>query len=140
MKQEWFEIKDLENFINATRRLVFQHFGQKENEINIDDLLSKIDPKDQTEMDTVLSYQESLSIAEPFIRKQISKYDKNKVRYLLSEDNYMLMIESLNDRLVSNILNSLVNKGLIETAYDEKCNDFVFWINNKIIGEDNNNE
>lgn len=40
----------------------------------------------------------------------------------------MLIITALNDRLVSNILNSLVNKGLIETAYDDSRNDFVFWV------------
>jgi hypothetical protein len=30
--------------------------------------------------------------------------------------------------MISNILNSLVNKGMIETAFDNKSNDFVFWI------------
>jgi len=34
----------------------------------------------------------------------------------------------MNGRLVSNMLTSLVSKGLIESAYDEQINDFVFWI------------
>ncbi|NBT08684.1 MAG: hypothetical protein EBS98_07780, partial [Chitinophagia bacterium] len=40
------------------------------------------------------------------------------------------ILEELNSRLVSNILNSLVNKGLIESAYDSDTNDFVFWVKN----------
>ena len=28
----------------------------------------------------------------------------------------------------SKILNGLVNKGLVETAYDSESNDFIFWV------------
>jgi hypothetical protein len=40
----------------------------------------------------------------------------------------MEMIESFNSRMISNMLNHLVNRGLLETAYDADSNDFVFWI------------
>jgi hypothetical protein len=30
--------------------------------------------------------------------------------------------------MVSNMLNNLVNKGMIETGYDDETNDFIFWI------------
>jgi hypothetical protein len=30
--------------------------------------------------------------------------------------------------MVSNLLNNLVNKGVIETGFDSDSNDFVFWI------------
>jgi hypothetical protein len=33
--------------------------------------------------------------------------------------------------MVSNILNSLVNKGLVETAYDAEANDFIFWVSDE---------
>jgi hypothetical protein len=33
--------------------------------------------------------------------------------------------------MISNLLNTLVNKGLVETAFDEKSNDFVFWVKNE---------
>ena len=33
--------------------------------------------------------------------------------------------------MTSNILNGLVNKGIVETAYDDETNDFVFWIKNE---------
>jgi hypothetical protein len=41
------------------------------------------------------------------------------------------MLESFNDRMVSNILNKLVNDGYLESAFDEKSNDFIFWVVDK---------
>jgi hypothetical protein len=41
------------------------------------------------------------------------------------------IIHKLNDRMVSNIINILTQKGLIETAFDNEANDFVFWINDE---------
>ena len=32
--------------------------------------------------------------------------------------------------MISNMLNTLVNKGLLETAYDNESNDFIFWVKN----------
>lgn len=141
MNEEWFIIKNLEDFINASRRLVFQNFGsQSEDNFDIENILTNINPEDDKEMDSVLSYKESLSIVEIFIKKQKKKTDHTKTRYLLNEESYLKIIEALNDRMVSNILNNLVNKGLIETAYDEKTNDFIFWVNDKNIGDDKTNE
>ena len=131
MNKEWFIIKDLKEFVNSSRRLVFQSFGKdstKENEIdNMLDDIANMSIEDESEMNTVLSYDEALTIVQPFLRKQFNKKTKEN-RYLISESLYLDIINALNDRMVSNILNSLVNKGLIETAYDDKCNDFIFWI------------
>jgi hypothetical protein len=30
--------------------------------------------------------------------------------------------------MTSNLLNGLVNRGLVETAYDDEAEDFVFWV------------
>jgi hypothetical protein len=30
--------------------------------------------------------------------------------------------------MISNILNSLVNKGVLDSAYDSDQNDFIFWV------------
>ena len=30
--------------------------------------------------------------------------------------------------MVSNILNQLVQKGLVESAFDTESNDFIFWV------------
>ena len=131
MKNDWFVIKDLEEFINASRRLVFQSFGHKtDDQFEIENMITDMSEQDQTELDTVLSYDESYSLAEPMLKKQTNKKTK-ETRYVLTEDLYMSIITALNDRLVSNILNSLVNKGLVETGYDDESNDFVFWIKNE---------
>jgi len=138
MKDNWFVIKNLTDFINASRRLVFQSFGQKtDDQFEIENMITNISEQEQAELDKILSFEEAQSIIKPFLKKQTNKKNKEQ-RLILNEDTYMSIIEALNDRLVSNILNGLVNKGLIETAYDEESNDFVFWINDKKIGEDNN--
>ena len=133
MNKEWFVVKNLKEFVDSSRRLVFQSFGQnltKEDENTIDnmiDYLGDMSIEDESEMNIVLSYDEALTIVQPFLREQFNKKTKEN-RFLVSESIYIDIITSLNDRMVSNILNSLVNKGLIETAYDDKCNDFIFWI------------
>lgn len=37
--------------------------------------------------------------------------------------------------MVSNILNTLVNKGVLDSGYDSEKNDFIFWVK-----EDANNQ
>lgn len=140
MNKEWFVIKNLKEFVNCSRCLVFQNFGKdstKENEIdNMLDDIANMSIEDESEMNTVLSYDESWTIVQPFLRKQFNKKTK-KNRYLISESLYLDIINALNDRMVSNILNSLVNKGLIETAYDTESNDFVFWCAKTLDKNDN---
>lgn len=140
MNKEWFVIKNLKEFVNSSRRLVFQNFGKdstKENEIdNMLDDIANMSIEDESEMNTVLSYDESWTIVQPFLRKQFNKKTKEN-RYLISESLYLDIINALNDRMVSNILNSLVNKGLIETAYDTESNDFVFWCAKTLDKNDN---
>lgn len=129
---DWFIIKDLSEFIDASRKIVFNNFGKStdvDNQNNIDNMIDDLTKEDQEELDKVLSLKEASSITKSFLKKQKNKRD-NSIRYLVNESSYFNIIEALNNRLVSNILNSLVNKGLIETSFDEKSNDFVFWVNN----------
>jgi hypothetical protein len=125
---EWFVVKNLDDFINATRALVFNNFGKHSNDEP--DLLSfSVHPDDIKEIDTILSFEESKLIINSIIKKQQNIKTK-KYRYMINDSLYMDVVSSLNDRMVSNILNSLVNKGLVESAYDNESNDFVFWIKN----------
>lgn len=143
MNKEWFVVKNLKEFVDSSRRLVFQNFGKdssKENEIdNMLDDMANMSIEDELEMNTVLSYDEALAIVQPFLRKQFNRKTKEN-RYVLNDNVYMSIITALNDRMISNLLNSLVNKGMIETGYDEKTNDFVFWINDKNIGDNKKDE
>jgi hypothetical protein len=131
---EWFIINDIDSLTNSVRALVFNNFGkstdtegQDEEDDLVNNLLFEVDPKDQKELDSVLSYSESLIIVKQHIKKQIHK-KTNKVRYIMNNDMFLTIIESLNDRMVSNLLNSLVNRGLVETAYDAEEDDFIFWV------------
>lgn len=123
---DWFIIKDLDGFINASRALVFNNFGKNQTQ-DIDPLALTIDNHNKDELDTVLSFDETKNIVINLLRKQTHKFSKD-TRYLINDNLYQKIIAAIGDRMTSNILNSLVNKGLVETAYDADTNDFVFWI------------
>jgi hypothetical protein len=78
------------------------------------------------ELNKVLTQQESMVIVKNLLKKQTNKHT-NQIRYVLDEEIFLKIVEALNTRLVSNLLSSLVSKGLIESAYDHEINDFVFW-------------
>ncbi len=129
MNNEWFVVKDLEELINSTRALVFNNFGKSADSSDVVDdiLVTTISKKDQEELNNILSYDESLIIVKGLLKTQYNK-KSNKTRHIMTEKIFLEIIESLNDRMTSNILNGLVNKGIVETAYDDETNDFVFWI------------
>lgn len=127
MEQDSFLIKDLDKFVYAARALIFNNFGKnEESPTDIDKMLDTITPDEQEEFDRVLSQDESLLIIKSLLKKKISK--SKKEYYVLSDSVFVKILDSLNDRMVSNMLNNLVNKGLVETAFDTETNDFVFWV------------
>lgn len=126
--QDWFIINDIDEFTDKTRAIVYNNFGSwSDNGSDIDKVIDNMDIKDRDELDKVLSHQESLSIIKQLIRKQTHKISKQS-RYILNDDLFITILENLNSRLVSNILNNLVQKGLVESAFDNESNDFVFWV------------
>lgn len=132
MSDEWYIIDNLDEFVLATRKILFNNFGKQDQAVStdIDDMLN-ISVSDQEEFDTILTQEESIIIAKTLLKKQ--SHNKTKqIRYLISDDMYLQLIENMNSRMISNILNSLVNKGLLETAFDIEANDFVFWIKDDI--------
>jgi hypothetical protein len=124
-----YEIKDIEEFTQSARRLVFAGFGKsvEETKDEFTNMLQQLSKEEEQEMDNVLSQKESILIVESFAEKQTNKKTKRQ-RFLVNEKIFTAILEALNSRLVSNILSNLVHKGLIESAYDEKLNDFVFWV------------
>lgn len=130
MNEAQYIIKNITEFVDKTRILIFNNFGKNSEDEGIDGLLDNLKPEDQEELDSILSHDESMVIVEGMVKKQKNK-KTNETRYLISDSLYYEIIQSLNDRMVSNLLNSLVNKGLVETAFDEKSNDFVFWVKNE---------
>lgn len=124
MNNQWYVINDFEEFVNASRALIFNTFGKNLDESDQDSIHNMIDCsklEDKEELDKSLSYDESAVIAK-------TVFTINEDKYLVNDDGFVRFLELLNDRLVSNILNNLANMGLVESAYDNDSNDFVFWI------------
>jgi hypothetical protein len=121
-KEEWYEIHDIDKFVESTRVLIYDAFGKKESEIKtLVTEVKDLETHEQLEIDSILSQQEGLLIVKSLARK------KNK-KYTINHAIYSMIIESFNQRLVDNLLSNLTNKGLIESAFDSETNDFIFWI------------
>lgn len=132
--KEWFVIKDLSQFIDTTRSLVFNSFGDKKNK-NWDELKLDVLDTEKEELDTILSHEECLTIANDILRKQTNKKTL-KQRYLVSDQSYYKFVDALNQRMIGNLLQGLVSKGLVETAFDSETNDFIFWVKDDKTQED----
>lgn len=128
---EMYDIIDLEKFIDATRTLVYSYFGKDNDKNNpnntVDNLLNSLTDDEVCEMNACLSLSESMVIAKKFIKTQKNKNTK-QIRQIISEEAYMQFVEELNSRLVSNLISKLASQGVLETAFDEEANDFVFWV------------
>jgi len=122
-------IDNLDNFTDSARRLVYNGFGKGsvEDPDEFTELVTQISPEEEKELDKVLSHDKALVIVKSMAKEQKHKYE-DKSRYIIDEKIFSEIIEAMNARLVSNILTSLANKGMIESAYDSDINDFVFWI------------
>lgn len=124
---DWYVIADLDRFVDATRAIVFNSFGRDQNDISDEVILDVVSEEDRDELDRLLSYDETMLIVKDFIKQQKHK-TTSATRHLVSDNSYSLLISALNQRMVGNILTGLVNRGLVESAFDSDANDFVFWV------------
>jgi DNA-binding HxlR family transcriptional regulator len=127
MSDQWFVITDLDDFTDKARAIVYNNFGIWNNPDNIDVLIDDVVENEKEEFEKVLSHQESIVIVKELVKRQKNKKTK-QIRYTLNDTIFAEIVHSLNDRMVSNIINGLVQKGLVETAFDDESNDFVFWV------------
>lgn len=139
INDDFYIISDFEGFINSTRALVFNNFGKPSDNDDLDEVLLTVLPEEQEELDRVLSHNEASLIAKELLRKQTNRKTK-EVRYLVSDSEYRSVIDAFHHRMVGNLLHGLVNKGLVESSYDEEVNDFVFWIKDDNTQEDQDTE
>jgi deoxyhypusine synthase len=124
-KEEWYIINDLEDFVETTRTVVYDLFGNNSPLYNTKKI-SDLKESELEELNNVLTQKESLSIAKTMIKEQYNKITQ-KVRYIISDKSFNLLIESLNRRMISNMLHGLAKRDLLEIAYDSEINDFIFW-------------
>jgi tRNA C32,U32 (ribose-2'-O)-methylase TrmJ len=139
---EWFAIVDLELFVDSTRVLVYELFGNQNKEKNEDIAKTNTEYKkltkiEQEEINECLTHQESLLISKDFITTKINKKLKKK-KYAISEKSYLAFLESLNARLVSNMLSKMVKQDLLDSAFDEESNEFIFWLKEENDEKDKN--
>lgn len=126
-ESEWFVIKDIVEFTEQARAIVYNNFGTWDNDVNETIIMDQVKESEQEELNKVLSHNESLTIVKQIAKKQTNK-KTHKTRYVLNDKLFANIIHDLNARLVSNILNGLVQRGLVESAFDAESNDFVFWV------------
>ena len=127
---QWFFINDFDDFVDHSRSLVFKFFGEVKKETEDNYLMMSISQMSQQEleeMDETLTHDESAIIIMNHARKQINKKTK-EVRYCLTDKLLQSIIDDMNSRMIRTILNSLVNKGVLDSAYDSDQNDFIFWV------------
>ena len=124
---QWFVIPDLSEFTDKARAIVYNNFGVWEDKSDIDVIIDDVVENQKEDFDKVLSHQESLAIVKENIKKERNKITK-EIRYVLNDQMFAEIVRKLNDRMVSNIINGLVQKGLVESAFDSEANDFVFWV------------
>jgi uncharacterized FlgJ-related protein len=124
---QWFIIPNVSEFTDKARAIVYNNFGVWQNKSDIDIIIDDVVENQKEEFDKILSHQESLVIVKENIKKERNKITK-ETRYILNDEMFAEIVHKLNDRMVSNIISGLVKKGLIETAFDNESNDFVFWV------------
>lgn len=129
MNEGDYIITDLDKFVQSVRQIVYAGFGDSLSQVEGDediDMLFKLNPEEKQELDSILTQNECMLIVKPHLSRQKSK--KGNIRYIINSEQFSAIVDDFNSRLVSNLLASLVNKGVIETAYDPEENDFVFWV------------
>jgi len=126
-ESEWFIINDIVEFTDKARSIVYNNFGEWKDNSDEPVEIEDVSPDEQEEFNKVLSHEESLVIVKELIKKEKNKKNK-KTRYVLNDEIFIKIIDDLNARMVSNIINNLVQKGLVESAFDDTKNDFVFWV------------
>jgi hypothetical protein len=125
-ESEWFIVPNLSDFTDKARAIVYNNFGSWQKKTDTDIVIEDVTENEKEEFDKILSHQESLNIVKENIKKEKNKKTK-KSRYVLNDIIFADIVHQLNERMTSNIVNGLVQKGLIETAFDSESNDFVFW-------------
>jgi|TARA_B100001094_G_scaffold313145_1_gene350571 hypothetical protein len=127
MSEGWLEIMNLKKLINFSRRVIYYNFDESNVKLDDDAFLDKVDKiaskEDDSEMDKLLPYKEVETIFGEFLHRR-----EGEKAWFIKDGDYDVILVNISERMVSNIVRDLVNKGLVESAFDSDKNDFVFWV------------
>lgn len=113
-----YDITDIKKFIDSARTIVYHNYIQNDpNDTKLVFDYEKLTKKQKEEINLCLSHTECLTIFNEISEGKKSFTDKKFQKFL----------DALSYRMTSNLINSMVNRGLLETAFDESKNDFIFW-------------
>jgi len=135
----YLEISNVDKLVNFSRRLIYYNFddeSEKLSDADFFDKVQKIKKEDMPELDKYLPFEEAKSIMKSLIIKR--RHKKTKIpKLFMKESDYDEVLVQLNQRMVSNIIRGLVNKGVVDSAFDNERNDFIFWVKDKYDEYDN---
>jgi len=134
-QEKMLEIENLDLLVDWSRKLVYCAFGAKEDQQDIEIAMMEAESIDENEESTeelnqVLPLNESIALIKSYLIRKKRKSNQEIV-FFISDDNYHAFLEDLNRRLVSNLIGSLVKKGVLDSAFDDERNDFIFWVKGK---------
>lgn len=130
-KESLMEIVNINKLADFSRKLVFFNFGSKEtSSLDVNVFIEQVKNIDSeaAEINDVLPMKETKNIFKQFLIRKRHKKTK-QIAYFMKESDYDEVLVQLNSRMVSNIVQSLVKKGVLNTAFDDEKNDFIFWVN-----------
>ena len=135
----YLEISNIDKLVNFSRRLIYYNFDDESEKLSDADFfeqVQKIKQEDMPELDKYLPFDEAKNIMKSLLIKR--RHKKTKVpKLFMKESDYDELLIQLNKRMVSNIVRGLVNKGVVESAFDDEKNDFIFWVKDKYDEFDN---
>lgn len=126
----WMEIINLDKLADFSRRIIYHNFDESNDQYSDKEFLEivtqmKLNAENYEELEELLPIKETTNILKSFC---ILKNRKKRTVYIIKEDDYDEFLVQLGQRMISNIILGLVKKGLVESAFDDEKNDFVFWV------------
>ncbi len=136
----WMEVLNLNKLADFSRRVVYSNFDEDNDKYSDEEFLDivgemKLNKENREELEQLLPIKETTLILKSLC---VVKNRKKKTVYLIKEVDYDEFLVQLSQRMISNIVLGLVKKDLVETAWDDEKNDFIFWV--KKIDNDENNK
>ena len=126
----WMEVLNLDKLADFSRRIVYSNFDEDNDKYSDEEFLDivgemKLNKENYEELEQLLPIKETTLILKSLC---IVKNRKKRTVYLIKEIDYDEFLVQLSQRMISNIILGLVKKDLVETAWDDEKNDFVFWV------------